>query len=374
MDFLQGKTRLSYPSINKMVNELLREGIIIKDGFYRPEVGKPASCLSLTKNYYAIGIDVEIPDIRFIASDLYGRELVSEKRSLLNPTCDEVIDILINIITGMVESELLVEKKCIGIGIGLPGTIDESEKKSLKIERIKGWKNIDIAGILQTKFQVPVYIKNDVHLIAMLEHNRKELDSFAHIAIRQGIGMAIFINDELLSGKLGNAGFLGHTTIIPGGLLCKCGCRGCLECYASKKAIEDDYFKESKIKKRITIDKICEYAALKDQAAVSILKKSGHYLGIAIANVYKLFDVHHFSISGLCGEGSQIMIEECLKTAKKNIANMMINDVQISLSNINEAEFALGGCLYVIEVYFQKPNLKLSDTNLSLHNSGLKEK
>jgi predicted NBD/HSP70 family sugar kinase len=187
-----------------------------------------------------------------------------------------------------------------------------------------------------------------------------ESNSFAHIAIRQGIGMAVFVNGELLSGNSGNTGFLGHTTIIPGGLLCKCGQRGCLECYTGKRAIEENYAKQAKSKTITNLEVIFKLADQGDKKAIEIIQKSGRYLGIAAANVLKLFDVHHFSISGLPERGRHILIDECLKTAQGCINNMLVSEIHIGVSNIKESEYALGGCLYAIEEYFQKPNLKLS--------------
>ena len=70
-------------------------------------------------------------------------------------------------------------------------------------KRIRGWDHIDMKQILEERFQMPVYMKNDVHLLALIEKEKylsSETADFIYIGIRSGIGSAIFCKIALLTG------------------------------------------------------------------------------------------------------------------------------------------------------------------------------
>jgi len=62
--------------------------------------------------------------------------------------------------------------------------------------------------------------------------------SFATVIVSAGIGGGFVIDGELLDGRTGNAGHIGHVIVEPGGRRCGCGARGCLDAEASGSAIE----------------------------------------------------------------------------------------------------------------------------------------
>ena len=52
-----------------------------------------------------------------------------------------------------------------------------------------------------------------------------------------GVGMGLFVGDSLHHGAAGSAAEFGHMNHIPGGPLCRCGRRGCLEAFTADYAI-----------------------------------------------------------------------------------------------------------------------------------------
>jgi glucokinase len=63
------------------------------------------------------------------------------------------------------------------------------------------------------------------------------VSDLVYITLSTGIGMGLVAGGRLMVGAHGYAGELGHVTVAPGGRLCGCGRRGCLEAYASGRAI-----------------------------------------------------------------------------------------------------------------------------------------
>lgn len=363
IDMIQTFTRLSYPTVNKIVNELLDSEIIMKNGYADSNGGKPAAYLTLNiNNYFAIGIDVEIPAIRFAISDLYGEVIYQYKVELTgNIEKDIVINQIFEGIDNCITGSGKDLKAFIGIGIGLPGTIDLNSNISLNIERIKGWENIDLIDIIREKYKLPVYIRNDVHLMALIENMYKveEQCDFALVAVRQGIGMALSLEGCPYEGFYGNAGFIGHTTIIPDGNPCKCGKRGCLEVYSSKDAIVSQYKKKTGLTQELKLIDIINCANNGDENAKEILKTAAKYLGIAIANIFNILDIKTIIISGLPEVEKDIFFEEIIKTVLCNITFANEKEIKVKKSENDNELYALGGCYFVIEQFFKKPNLKL---------------
>lgn len=65
-----------------------------------------------------------------------------------------------------------VRPRIVGIGVGICGTIRKTEGRSLHITRIRGWEHVELQRILQEKFHLPVYVNNDVHLLALVEKKK----------------------------------------------------------------------------------------------------------------------------------------------------------------------------------------------------------
>jgi N-acetylglucosamine repressor len=363
IDNIQTLSKLSYPTVNKIVNELLNSKVIMKDGFADSNGGKPPAYLSLnTKEYFALGIDVEVPTIRFQISNLYGEAIYKHKTIVEGEINKEIIlEEILNGIEHCGNNSNKSINNLIGIGIGLPGTLDLLKNISVEIERIEGWHNIDLIKIIQDKYDVPVHIRNDVHLMAWVESSFDEVrnESFAVVAIRQGVGMAICFEGNVYEGLYGNAGFLGHTTAILDGIQCKCGKKGCLEAYISKEAIEKKYQTSKGVKEKLKFSELIERAKIGDESAEKILKNAGKLLGIAIANNIEILDINNFIISGLSSKKNDIFFESVKNTVKENVIFASTEKIKITKSIYDNEAYALGGCYFVIEQFFKKPNLML---------------
>lgn len=123
------------------------------------------------------------------------------------------------------------------IGIASPGTI--SNGYIVKAGNLN-LKNFNIVGILKEKLNVPIYIRNDGKCAALAEKKygaMKNYDDCVFINIGTGIGGAVFMGGKLLEPKRFSGFELGHMVVNKGGRQCSCGKQGCLEAYASIKAL-----------------------------------------------------------------------------------------------------------------------------------------
>jgi allose kinase len=128
------------------------------------------------------------------------------------------------------------------IAAGLPSTVDRANRFVYSTPNIKGLDNVDIADYIERACNVPVFVIRDVCLLLLndIHDNNLKKDGFVlGFYIGTGFGNAISLNGEIVVGKHGVAGELGHIPMFGKTGLCGCGNHGCIELYASGKRLAE---------------------------------------------------------------------------------------------------------------------------------------
>ena len=137
-------------------------------------------------------------------------------------------------------SELqLSEKRLGGIGVGVPGPVDQEKGIVLEAANL-GWKKVKLAEILEAEFDCPVVVLNDVDAGVYGEYRfgaARSTRTAIGVFPGTGIGGGCVYNGEILHGKGKSCMEIGHVQVTPNGHFCGCGLRGCLETEASRLAI-----------------------------------------------------------------------------------------------------------------------------------------
>ncbi len=220
---------------------------------------------------YAIGIDLGGTYIKYGLVDVNGAILYESIRptypsaasaasaapgassalaatALGSPTAapagrNDVYDNLISISTELKEIALSKGQLPIGIGVGVPGIVDEGRVTACAAN-LPELEGMALGQAMEQKLGMPVWVDNDANLMGMAEWkfgSARGLTDVIFLTIGTGIGGAMIINGQLYAGYRKRGGELGHIIIVPDGLPCSCGGKGCLEAHASVKALIDDY-------------------------------------------------------------------------------------------------------------------------------------
>ncbi|MEZ3507500.1 MAG: ROK family protein [Lachnospiraceae bacterium] len=364
------RTSLSRPTVLETVKEFLEAGYIVKNGFSESTGGRPAELICINEDSaYAVGIDFEFPKVRMSFANMKKEIIASrEMKFHIDSEADLVLTRLLDEIASLIAEAGKPREKIVGIGLGISGTIHKREGKSLHIKRIRGWDYINMKEILEEKFQVPVYMKNDVHLLALIEKEKylpADTEDFVYIGIRSGIGSAIFYHNRPLDGNNGNAGYIGHTILDVNGPECVCGNRGCLDAFSGELAMNRFYRTQTgqeDLEEYYTLYDFIEKAKAGDADSALILQRAAFYLGIALSNLLKTLEVETVIVGG-CGnlEGS-VYWETLKKTVRDSLVHDMEMNPDIRPGRLCREEYALGACCYVFEHLFAKPKLSLAVT------------
>ena len=350
-----------------IMKDLQENNIIEKAGYEHQTVGRQAALYTLgSKNYFAIGLDVDVRPIYLAISKLDGTPICTKVWEVSpESSAKDILDSIIIYIKNVLKEAKISSDKIVGLGLGLPAVVDINRNSAEKISRIRDWNNIDVADVLEKEFSFPVYIRNDSHLLSNLEIS-PENQEFIYFLHRSGIGMAAVINGEVYEGHFGNAGYIGHTKVASNGEKCDCGAEDCLELFCSKRRIEKNYQKA--VGEKYTYDQIVKFANEGDEEAVKIFENAGHYFGIGIANAVKTFDIPSIIIGDLRCTEEHVFFKSIVKSVEENLNNFRISDIDIKLASYPSEMNGLGGCQYVLNRFFVEPKLQTNLSNLEGSN------
>jgi len=189
------------------------------------------------------------------------------------------------------------EIACEGIGVSLPGRVDLATQRLVFAPNL-GWGEFDLKTPLEQATGMPVELENAANSCALAEiwfgRQAHGVRNLLAITVSEGIGTGLILNHQLIKGSTGMAGEFGHTTIVPDGLECRCGNRGCWEMYASNSAAVRSYVESTAparngkaraplVGQGLTFDDLLRLSEQGDTKARESISEMADYLGQGIA-------------------------------------------------------------------------------------------
>jgi glucokinase len=245
------------------------------------------------------------------------------------------------------------EYKIAGIALGMAGAIDYKNGILLQSPNFMGSENFPLKAELEKALSLPVFLENDANAYAVGEKWKgagRDFSSLLCLTIGTGVGGGIILNNELWRGVDGTAGELGHITIYPNGLKCKCGNRGCLEAYISAAGImkiaKKVMAKAKRDRKNITLQLspqlIYEAAVRGDSTAREIWRESGRILGIGLASFVNIFNVEAVIIGGGIASAFDFFIGSAKLEMRKRAFKIPVERIKLLKAELGDDAGILG--------------------------------
>jgi glucokinase len=196
------------------------------------------------------------------------------------------------------------------LGIGIPGLVDRRRglvTASPNLGPIVGFPMRDEVARLLAIDPERVRLENDANVAALGEHwlgGARGEDHALLLTLGTGIGGGLILNGELFLGEDGLAAELGHVTVEPGGLLCGCGSRGCMETLASATAAQRRAREAGLID---DLERLSEKARRQAGPERELLWEVGRDLGRGLAQALLILDVRCFLIGGGFGAALDLL-------------------------------------------------------------------
>lgn len=203
-------------------------------------------------------------------------------------------------------------REVIAIGMGVPGPVDFASGQLVNPPLMPDWDSFSIPDFLRQDYDVPIFVDNDVNLMALGELWRLQggLQNFLVIKVGTGIGCGIVCHGEVYRGATGSAGDVGHICVDRSGPRCHCGNLGCVEAMAAGPAIARMGLEAAQAgqspalaqllaqRGALTTEDVALASHGGDAAANAIIQRSGNLIGQMLASVVNFFNPSHVFIGG----------------------------------------------------------------------------
>lgn len=339
-------------TVSTIVQTLLDKELVLEgDNVMLSGTQKGRKAIPLTMNRscgYIVSIDLGYEMVSVMTSNLLGGSC-SLFRFATPATEEDLISRLILEIR-KAEAELPDSRYgLIGIAIGVHGVVHHNKIIFLPYAAFHS-DSLDLVTPLEEAFDVPVLMENEANLSVLGEwfhcHHTNEM---LYISIHSGIGVGIIMRDQLVKGKNGFAGEFGHTIISANGRECPCGNHGCLEQYASERAL----FLELARRKGFPVNAdIYEQLYMKgDPDARALMEDFIFYISIGINNLLNSFNPDIIVLN--------TVLIRCRPTLCQDITDHLRNNMKkycnLIPSTLQDTSILLGG-VYLIQNQFLYPN------------------
>lgn len=232
-------------------------------------------------------------------------------------------------------AELIAANDVAAVGIGAAGFVS-SDRSTVLFAPNLAWRDEPLGVRVADQLRVPVVVENDANAAAWGEFAfgaARDVEHMVCITVGTGIGGGVVIDGELLRGAHGVAAELGHMRVVPGGHRCGCGSRGCLEQYASGKALvrEGRAQAESGSLAAVQMLSVCgitdpaeltgpmitDAAVQGDPCAVELLDDLGRWLGEGIASLATIFDPTLVVVGGGVSAAKDLIMKSAVQAFEK---------------------------------------------------------
>ena len=269
----------------------------------------------------ACGVDIGGTKIAGGVVDENGKVL--EELRVESPATDaEAIE---EAVAGLVK-ELGSRHDIEAVGVGAAGYVDKTRAIVMFAPNI-AWRNVNLKAELEERVRLPVVIENDANAAAWGEFQYgagHDVNDLLLLTVGTGVGGGVVLDGELYRGGFGAGAEIGHMRVVPDGILCGCGNRGCFEQYASGSAM----VREARAaagggspSAQLLLDRaggrvsgitgplITEGARAGDPFAIGQLATLGRWLGEGIASLAAVLDPAVVVIGGGVSEADELLLD-----------------------------------------------------------------
>jgi predicted NBD/HSP70 family sugar kinase len=369
----------------RLVSRLQEWGLVREAG--RPSLtgtGRQPALLELVPHAaFVVGIDISVEALQLLVADLHGRSHASHQlpgTALDGLSGEEIIRQLAQWTRTLVAQAGLPLDRVAAVGLAVAGMIDGEQGICLLRSTTPGWEDFPLAGALASALGLPVVLDESTRAKSVAEMRSgmaRGVRHFLYVEAGATIGASIVIDGRPLQGVAGLAGELGHVTVDPGGALCRCGNRGCLQPSASTPAIlaqarhllEEGVYSilaghAAPVARRtdrpatgsyaaLTLSDLAAAAAQGDKLALGLLVEAGERLGSAISMALNLLGLDLVVMGGSLIRCSPFVLDAAARVVQLRVLPILPRRRRLVASTLDAVAGAQGAALLAINWWLQ---------------------
>jgi glucokinase len=248
---------------------------------------------------------------------------ISTKKVNKTGTAEDVYNDMICMIEPMIDSYTA------GMGIGVPGLVEEGVVYDLV--NIPQWKEMPLKHLLESKFNIPVYINNDANCFAAGEKyygHGKNASSVIGLIMGTGMGAGVIINNKLYEGRNCGAGEFGCIPYLDHNY----------EYYCSGQFFANKY--------KTTAYDVEQQALHGNKEALRMYQEFGTHLGIAIQTILYSYDPELIVLGGSVSKAFEFFKHSMYEALNSFVFKRTIRNIKIEVSEIQDIAVYGAASLY----------------------------
>jgi hypothetical protein len=338
---IEASLGLSRPTVDKAIAELARRGFITPMGTRSVRGGRPATVFRLDGGIRSVvGIDLELPQLTFVLSDLWGDPLHQRTLSVADSLADPVplLGHVVEELAGWLNTLGVPWRQVAGIGIALPAFVNDGVASFLGAT-VPSWRGVAVQNILESEIPAPVHVHHDTHLMALAEARALGWSGsvLLYVALRPGLNGEVRFGASLLVDGRAYRGAHGH-----GGSLYRA--------FVAKEEMEGCSAEE-----RVDL--------LVDRALGFLV------LAVTLGDPERV--VFH---AGMLGEDAEAFLAGCQRRLREMLAGEFPNQHKMTLAVEHGPSAALGAAIAVVQHLRDNPEALFAeeggDTGNNAHTAG----
>ena len=268
---------------------------------------------------HAIGIDIGGTKIAGALVSELGEIIVEDRVPTPTTGSEQIVDAVV----AMIE-RLQVGHEVRAAGVAAPGFIDAAQSTVYYTPNIS-WRHEPLRERLTDRLDIDITIDNDANAAGWAEFrfgSGRLYSDMTMLTIGTGVGGAIVTQDRLFRGGFGAGAELGHMRVVPDGLPCGCGARGCIEQYGSGRALlrmanaiadmDGIGLGLAAVREQkgvLTGPDVADLIVAGDAGAVQALRQLGTWLGQACASLSAVLDPQVFVFGGGVAVAGDLLLD-----------------------------------------------------------------
>jgi predicted NBD/HSP70 family sugar kinase len=345
-------TGLAPSTVTALVARLLEENAVRDvDSPGAGRVGRPGQRVALGRRAgVVVGVDLGRGHLKVAVADL-SHSVLARREVSKRPDQDAGGDIAM--VEEQVQRALAEANVCRdevrSVALGLPGPVHSSGELG-DSTILPGWVGVRAAEALEDALGLPVTVDNDANLGALSESKwgaGAGVRDLVYLKASTGIGAGLVIDGRLFRGAGHTAGEIGHTVIDPGGPVCRCGNRGCLEMYAGSLAILSAL---APLHPEVTeLADVVASARAGDVGCRRVVADAGRAIGSALATLCNIVNPARVIVGGTLGDAGELIREPMRAAVRRGAVRSAAQEVEIVGAGLGADSELMGAVALALE-------------------------
>lgn len=312
---------------------------------------------------YCFGVDLGGTTVKIGIFDTEGTVLDKwEIPTRKEDNGSKILPDIADAILGKMQEKQISKDNVVGVGIGVPGPVDDNGVVHKAVNL--GWGVMNINEVLGELVQMPVKAGNDANVAALGEMwcgGGKGCSDMVLATLGTGVGGGVIVNGKIVTGATGAGGEIGHIHIKDDEPdECGCGNHGCLEQFASATGVvrlakrklasstQDSELREVQDKGALSAKTVFDAVKKGDALACEIAEEFGEYLGKGLAAIACVVNPEVFVLGGGVSKAGGILCEYVSKYYTKYVFHGCRN-AQFKLATLGNDAGIYGAAKLVLE-------------------------